>query len=62
MATVTKRPYTIPKHKYWLVIEDKYLVDYGEDVMNGLPKEVLQNLVNLQANMKQDMIRLGLTS
>lgn len=36
MATVTKRPYQIPKHKYWLTIEDKYLVDYSEDVANEL--------------------------
>ena len=54
---VTKRPFKIPKHKYWAVIEDKYLVDYSEDVKRDMEEE-LQKLANSQANMKQDMMRV----
>jgi hypothetical protein len=53
MAQVTKRPYKIPEHDCWLVIEDKYLVDYSEDV-----KKDLQELVDKQANMKFDLLSL----
>ena len=57
MAIVTKRPFKIPEHKYWIVIEDKYLVDYSEDFKNDV-EEQLQGLANLQANMRQDMERI----
>lgn len=64
---VTKQPFKIPEHKYWAVIEDKYLVDYSEDVKKDLKEAqdsiniVLQDLVNLRANLHHDMLRLGLT-
>jgi len=63
MATVTKRPYKIPSHKYWITIEDKYLVDYSDDIKKLVDvdiNKVLQDLINLRANMQYDLIRLGL--